>query len=60
MIIECKAGTVVLNNETLQQALRYNISVPAEYILLTNGSHTYGWRKKDGQLNVIAGLPVWK
>ena len=57
MIVECKAGTITLNEDTLQQALRYNISVPVEFILITNGNYTYGWQKKGGQLHGIAELP---
>ncbi|MEI9807953.1 MAG: type I restriction enzyme HsdR N-terminal domain-containing protein [Bacteroidota bacterium] len=60
MIVECKAETVTLNEETLQQALRYNISVPAEFLLITNGHFTYGWQKKEGQLHAITELPGWR
>jgi hypothetical protein len=59
MIIECKAETVALSKETLQQALRYNISVPVEFLLITNGHTTYGWEKKEGQLHILSELPVW-
>jgi hypothetical protein len=60
MIVECKAGAVILNDDTLQQALRYNISVPADFLLITNGNYTFGWEKKDGQLLVLNKLPPWK
>ena len=60
MIVECKAETITLNNETLQQALRYNISVPVEFLIITNGNYSFGWEKKDGQLNVLNELPVWE
>jgi hypothetical protein len=59
MIVECKAETVTLNNETLQQALRYNISVPADFLVITNGNYSFGWEKKEGQLHTISELPVW-
>lgn len=59
MIVECKAETVTLNNETLQQALRYNISVPADFLVITNGNYSFGWEKRDGQLYTISELPVW-
>lgn len=59
MIIECKAPVVSLGEETLRQALRYNISVPAEFILVTNGDYTHGWQKKNGELQPITELPVW-
>ncbi|HEY6503952.1 MAG TPA: type I restriction enzyme HsdR N-terminal domain-containing protein [Chitinophagaceae bacterium] len=59
MIIECKAETVTLNEETLQQALRYNITVPAEILVITNGNYTFGWQKKEGRLHMINELPEW-
>jgi len=60
MIVECKAAEIILNDDTLQQALRYNISVPVEYILITNGSYTQGWQKKGGQLQTIGVVPAWE
>jgi hypothetical protein len=60
MIVECKAESILLNDETVQQALRYNISVPVEFIFITNGSYTYGWQKRGGQLNSIDELPAWE
>src|SRR6185295_4445123 len=59
MIVECKAETVTLNKETLQQVLRYNITVPADFLLITNGHSTFGWEKKERQLHVLAELPGW-
>jgi len=59
MIIECKAETVVLSKETLQQVLRYNITVPADFLLITNGQYTYGWEKKERQLHILTELPGW-
>lgn len=57
MMIECKAMEVQLEERTLQQLLRYNISVPVEYLVITNGSHCFGWRKKQGDLEEIAEIP---
>jgi|SRR5690606_15924921 len=57
MLIECKRENVPVSEHTLHQVLRYNISMPAEYLIITNGKHTYGWQKKDGQLLAIDSLP---
>ncbi len=57
MIVECKAGNVTLTDQTLQQALRYNISVPVDFILITNGIYTHGWQKRNGRLEGIDKLP---
>ena len=59
MMVECKAPAVTLNEETLQQVLRYNISVPVQFIVITNGNITVGWRKADAQLKLLTELPLW-
>ena len=58
MLIECKEPKVALSEDVLQQVLRYNISVPVEYIIITNGSSTIGW-KKEGDLKLLEALPEW-
>ena len=60
MMIECKAGEVKLDDTVLQQVLRYNISVPVEFIVITNGKITYAWQKKDNNLNEMNELSDWK
>jgi hypothetical protein len=57
MIVECKAPAIKLSDEVVRQALRYNISVPATYIIITNGPSTYGWQRKDGGLELISEIP---
>ena len=37
IIIECKAPSITLNEEVLQQALRYNFELKAKYIIISNG-----------------------
>ncbi|HKB42863.1 MAG TPA: type I restriction enzyme HsdR N-terminal domain-containing protein [Chitinophagaceae bacterium] len=58
MMIECKGGEIKLNDAVLQQALRYNISVPVEFIVITNGSFTYGWQRAGGDLKLVNELPI--
>lgn len=60
MMIECKAGEVKLDDAVLQQALRYNISVPVKYIVITNGSFTYAWQKENNGLQPINEIPEWE
>lgn len=57
MLVECKAGTINLKDEVLNQALRYNIVMPANYLVITNGKQTYGWEKKNGTLEMITKMP---
>jgi len=59
MIVECKGTDIKLSNETLRQALRYNISVPSEFLVITNGHYSFGWQKKAGGLVEMKELPAW-
>ncbi len=59
MLIECKAPQVTLSEEVLQQALRYNMTIPVPYIVITNGTVTLGWEKKES-LASLSELPGWK
>jgi hypothetical protein len=57
LLVECKAPHVTLSEDVLQQALRYNISVPVSYIVITNGLQTIGWEKQAGSLLLLNTLP---
>jgi len=59
MLVECKAPDVLLHDDALQQVLRYNISIPVPFVVITNGAATYAWEKGDGQLTVLKSLPLW-
>jgi hypothetical protein len=60
MMIECKAIAVRLKDSVLQQVLRYNISVPVSFLVITNGHYTYGWQKVGFDLKLIEQMPPWK
>ena len=60
MLIECKAGDIKLDEKVLLQVLRYNISMPANFLVITNGHFTYAWEKTNGGLKEIQQMPVWK
>ena len=57
MMVECKAPEVQLNEDVLQQALRYNISLPVKFIVITNGDVTIGWRNRGSELKLIDEMP---
>ena len=59
MIIECKEMNVTLNSKTLEQVLRYHITLPAKYLVITNGSYCYGFEKKDGQFFETDMIPEY-
>jgi len=60
MLVECKAGEIALDEKTLYQVLRYNISIPATFLVITNGHFTYAWGKTGGELKELQQMPVWK
>lgn len=57
MMIECKAMDVNLDEGVLQQALRYNISVPVKHIIITNGNECYVWTNSNGELVIQKEIP---
>lgn len=59
MLIECKAPHIPLTQDVLQQVLRYNMSVPVSYLIITNGKHTFGWQKQAGELIELNEMPAW-
>jgi len=59
MMVECKEPEVKLSELVLQQLLRYNISVPVTYLVITNGHHTIGWRKENEQLTLMKEMPAF-
>jgi len=58
MLIECKEPKISLSEDVLQQVLRYNITIPVQYIVITNGATTIGW-KKNGELQLLKEMPAW-
>lgn len=57
MMIECKAMQVPLNEQVLHQVLRYNLSVPVPYLIITNGSYVAGFERKNSGLHPIGEIP---
>ena len=59
MMIECKAMEVELTDKVLEQVIRYNMSVPVNYLVISNGTYTYAWMKKENRLISLTELPVF-
>jgi hypothetical protein len=57
LMVECKGMDIPLNEAVLQQVLRYNIAVPVEYMVITNGAHCAGYHRSNGQMNSLEDLP---
>ncbi len=59
MIIECKEMNAQLNAKVLEQILRYHITLPAKYLVITNGSYCFGFEKRGGKFYEIDELPEY-
>lgn len=57
MIIECKEMNAPVNSKTLDQVLLYHITLPAKYLVITNGSYCFGFEKKEGQFHEMNMIP---
>ena len=60
MIIECKEMKVALSQKTLDQILRYHISLPAKYLIITNGSYCAGYQKIQNRFEEINLFPLFE
>ena len=47
MLIECKAPSIKITQQTLDQVSIYSQSIDAKYFLLTNGGETFCMKKDD-------------
>lgn len=59
MMIECKSMDINLDQKVLDQVLRYNISVPVQFMVITNGAYSYAFERKEGGLKMLEELPVF-
>lgn len=41
LLVECKSPKVALSQQTFEQAARYNLSLRAPFLVVTNGLNTY-------------------
>jgi hypothetical protein len=57
MMVECKSMDVLLNEQVLDQLLRYNISIPVPFLVITNGSYVAGFERKTMGMEMIDELP---
>jgi hypothetical protein len=60
MIIECKEMKVSLTKKTLDQILRYHITIPAKYLIITNGSYCFGFEKTGNRFFEINEFPDYE
>jgi len=57
MVIECKEMGVSLNQNVLDQVIRYNMVLQAAYMVITNGTSCYCYGTSNNQILVMTELP---
>ena len=59
MIVECKAASVKLSQNTLEQAVRYYSVLQPRYLMLYNGNECYCFKSENGKLTAMDHLPLY-
>ena len=59
MIVECKAASVKLTQQTLEQAVRYYSTLQPEFLMLYNGVDCYCFKSDNGKLTALDHLPSY-
>lgn len=58
MIVECKAPSVAITRQVFDQALRYNITLGVQYVVVTNGlTHIVAHLTTDGSYSLLQEVP---
>jgi len=60
LLVECKAPSVNLSQEVLDQAARYNLAMKVRFLMLTNGMQHLYCEADNGRLKVIVDLPDYQ
>ena len=63
ILVECKAPTVTLDDQTLFQATQYNSTLVAPFLVVTNGMTSFGFsidheRRTAVPVNVLPAIPA--
>ncbi len=59
LLVECKSFKVRVSQNSLDQAMIYNQTIGAEYVVLTNGLRHYCCQKKDADYKFIDSIPIY-
>lgn len=60
LMTECKAMEIEINASAAEQILRYNISLPVRYLVITNGSYCFAFERTGKDFHPLAEIPEWK
>lgn len=57
MIVECKEMNAALALPVLEQILRYNMAVPVQYLVITNGITSLAYELLNNHISEVHDLP---
>lgn len=60
LMTECKAMEIEINASAAEQILRYNISLPVRYLVITNGSYCFAFERTGKDFQPLMEIPEWK
>lgn len=61
LLVECKSADVTINQSVVEQASRYNQTIRAKYVAVTNGLKTFCFEInfENGAIHQLKDLPVF-
>ena len=61
LVVECKAASVPITQETFDQIARYNLALKAKYLMVTNGLQHYFCQMdyEQEKYHFLPDLPKW-
>ncbi|HRO47741.1 type I restriction enzyme HsdR N-terminal domain-containing protein [Agriterribacter sp.] len=59
LMAECKAMDVNVNAAAAEQIIRYNISLPVRYLVITNGSYCFAFERTGKKFHLLREIPGW-
>lgn len=62
LVVECKAASVPITQETFDQIARYNLALKATYLMVTNGLQHYFCQMdyEQEKYHFLQDIPEWK
>lgn len=60
MLVECKRPEVTLNQEVVDQAIRYCNELEVRYIVITNGTKTFIFERTPDGWQFMTKAPLWE
>ena len=57
LMVECKSMDVELDANVLEQIIQYNMGIPVQHLIITNGVNCFGWEIVADGLVDMAKIP---